>query len=124
MEEFQDILIHETLDSTSKISSTAKMLKSVSYFLFFFLSPPPKKKDFESAPQDRLITVLKQAVCHQIESSRAHPRIDPKITTLLEDYHAFLIPNVERKSFVGHTGNVKCIEFVGLSGRYLASGSR
>ena len=43
---------------------------------------------------------------------------------LLEDYSPFVIPNAQHREFTGHTGNVKCVEFLGEQGDRLASGSR
>ncbi|KAJ3292410.1 hypothetical protein HDU76_007166, partial [Blyttiomyces sp. JEL0837] len=74
-------------------------------------------------PPDRLLTMLRQAVAYQIEFSRYHPRIAPKIKTLLQDYQSLIIPNAVRHSFVGHRGNVKCVDFVGDLGQYIISGS-
>jgi len=42
----------------------------------------------------------------------------------MEDYRSFVIPNAEKNKFVGHSANVKCVEFVGEEGKYIASGSR
>ncbi|RKO86665.1 WD40-repeat-containing domain protein, partial [Blyttiomyces helicus] len=74
-------------------------------------------------PPQRLLTLLRQAVAYQIEFSRYHPRIAPKVTTLLEDYASLIIPNAVCHTFTGHKGNVKCVEFVGEEGSMLVSGS-
>ncbi|KND00356.1 uncharacterized protein SPPG_04680 [Spizellomyces punctatus DAOM BR117] len=74
-------------------------------------------------PPERLLTMLRQAVAYQIESSRYHPRIAPRVTTLLEDYHSLIIPNAVRSIFSGHKGNVKCVEFIGEEGLSIVSGS-
>ncbi|KAI8819010.1 WD40-repeat-containing domain protein [Fimicolochytrium jonesii] len=87
--------------------------------------------DFESAdregsvyvPPQRLLNMLRQAVAYQIESSRYHPRIAPRVTTLLEDYQCPMIPNAVRTTFAGHKGNVKCVDFIGEEGLSLISGS-
>ncbi|KAI8915147.1 WD40-repeat-containing domain protein [Powellomyces hirtus] len=87
--------------------------------------------DFENAdregsvyvPPQRLLTMLRQAVAFQIETSRYHPRIAPRVTTLLEDYHSLIIPNAVRSTFTGHKGNVKCVKFIGEEGLSILSGS-
>ncbi|KAJ3106459.1 hypothetical protein HDU97_006245 [Phlyctochytrium planicorne] len=76
-----------------------------------------------SVPPQRLLTLLRQAVAYQIEFSRYHPRIAPRITTLLQDYTSLVIPNAVRNTYWGHKGNVKCAEFVGEEGRLIISGS-
>ena len=60
----------------------------------------------------------------QVEFSRYRPKITPNVKTILHDYSATVIPNKELKNFVGHKGNVKCVEFVGEKGDYMISGSR
>eukprot|EP00899_Mesostigma_viride_P000063 jgi/Mesvir1/10057/Mv12126-RA.1 len=72
---------------------------------------------------DRLIHLLRQAVLYQIEHSRYHPKLLPKVTTLLEDYQCFVLPNALKMTLAGHRGNVKCVDFVGDQGTYIASGS-
>eukprot|EP00026_Physarum_polycephalum_P006258 Phypoly_transcript_06300.p1 GENE.Phypoly_transcript_06300~~Phypoly_transcript_06300.p1 ORF type:complete len:572 (+),score=66.81 Phypoly_transcript_06300:79-1794(+) len=74
-------------------------------------------------PPTRLLTLLRQAVAYQIEFSRYHPKIIPKIQTLLEDYHAFILPNALKNTLTSHKRNVKCVCFVGEEGLHLASGS-
>ncbi|CAI2185311.1 11560_t:CDS:10 [Funneliformis geosporum] len=74
-------------------------------------------------PPSRLLTLLRQAVAYQIEFSRYHPRIAPRVNTLLQDYTSFVIPNAVRATLTGHRGNVKCVEFVGEEGREIVSGS-
>jgi len=75
-------------------------------------------------PPNRLLTLLRQAVAYQIEFSRYHPRIAPRVNTLLQDYTSFVIPNAVRATLIGHHGNVKCVEFIGEEGREIVSGSR
>jgi COMPASS component SWD3 len=75
-------------------------------------------------PPNRLLTLLRQAVAYQIEYSRYHPNVEPKIDTLLSDYSCLIVPNAIKSIFSGHTGNVKCVEFLGNDGKYLVSGSR
>jgi hypothetical protein len=53
------------------------------------------------------------AAAYQVEFSRYHPRVTPRVTTLLEDYTCFVVPNAPRSVLLGHTANVKAIEFVG-----------
>ncbi|KAG0217380.1 hypothetical protein BGX33_010683 [Mortierella sp. NVP41] len=75
-------------------------------------------------PPNRLLNLLRQAVAHQIEVSRYHPRISPIVETLLQDFSPFVIPNACKTVMQGHRGNVKCAEFVGQEGRTIISGSR
>ncbi|RIB15535.1 WD40-repeat-containing domain protein [Gigaspora rosea] len=81
------------------------------------------KDGYEYIPPNRLLTLLQQAVKYQIECSRYHPRVAPSVDTLLHDYSSFVIPNALRSTFVGHKGNVKCVEFIGEEGREIVSGS-
>ncbi|GJQ11439.1 hypothetical protein GpartN1_g3230.t1 [Galdieria partita] len=74
-------------------------------------------------PPSRLVQLLQQAVAYQVEFSRYHPKALPRIKTLLEDYHCFVLPNREKQRFVGHQSNVKCVKFVGEIGAHLVSGS-
>ena len=74
-------------------------------------------------PPNRLLTLLEQAVSHQIESSRYKTKIPPRITNLLHDYVCPIIPNSVLNTFSGHTANVKCAEFVGSLGTSIISGS-
>lgn len=71
-------------------------------------------------PPNRLINMLKQAVSYQVRSCTHQPVIIPKVSTLLEDYVNYVIPNTLLHTMQGHTLNVKCLEFVG---DVLASGS-
>ncbi|KYR00548.1 hypothetical protein DLAC_02562 [Tieghemostelium lacteum] len=73
-------------------------------------------------PPHRLISLLKQAVTYQIEFGRYHPKVVPKIKTLLEDYSCFVLPNSMKYQCLGHRKNVKSVEFIG-NGSILASGS-
>ncbi|PKY22666.1 WD40 repeat-like protein [Rhizophagus irregularis] len=57
------------------------------------------------------------------EFSRYHPRVSPRVNTLLQDYTSFVIPNAVRATLTGHHGNVKCVEFIGEEGREIVSGS-
>lgn len=82
--------------------------------------------DNESSMQispHRLTTLLQQAVAYQIEFSHYHPRLRSKVCSLIEDYQSFVVPNVVKSIFQGHTSNVKSIDFLGSAGQYLASGS-
>ncbi|KAL2915354.1 hypothetical protein HK105_205219 [Polyrhizophydium stewartii] len=77
-------------------------------------------------PPNRLLKMLRQAVAYQVESSRYHPSITPKIQSqvpLLQDYASLVLPNSVKSVFVGHTNNVKCVEFVGEDGMFIMSGS-
>eukprot|EP00124_Ichthyophonus_hoferi_P004443 Ihof_evm2s489 gene=Ihof_evmTU2s489 len=74
-------------------------------------------------PPNRLLELLRQAVSYQIEFSRYHPKMVPKIETLLRDFSSFVIPNAPKAYLTGHRANVKCVEFVGSEGNYVVSGS-
>src|SRR5690606_10853521 len=75
-------------------------------------------------PPHRLLTLLQQAVAFQINNRKYHPKLSPKIDTLLFDYECFVVPNALKNMFVGgHKENIKCIEFLGEDGTFLASGS-
>ncbi|KAI9168631.1 hypothetical protein H9P43_008004 [Blastocladiella emersonii ATCC 22665] len=74
-------------------------------------------------PPNRLINLLKQAVAYQVEYARYHPKVPPRIQSLLEDYTAYIIPNAVRHVLAGHADNVKCCTFVGADGQLIASGS-
>jgi len=98
-------------------------------------------------PEGRLLHLLQQAAAYQVEFSRYHPKTTPRLATyvsigralerqacnvltreetsrLLRDYTSFVLPNSEKKTLVGHQGNVKCVEFVGEEGLHIISGSR
>ncbi|KAJ3343084.1 hypothetical protein HDU83_005830 [Entophlyctis luteolus] len=75
-------------------------------------------------PPHRLLTLLRQAVAYQVEFSRYHPRITPKVSTLLQNFQSVVIPNSVRRTYLGHNGNVKCANFVGELGLQIVSGSR
>ncbi|KAG9296188.1 hypothetical protein G9A89_014780 [Geosiphon pyriformis] len=86
--------------------------------------------NFENADKDGTANIYAPltpqmlfAVAYQIEFSRYHPRVAPRVNTLLQDYTSFIIPNAIRATLVGHRGNVKCVEFVGQEGREIVSGS-
>lgn len=57
---------------------------------------------------------------NEIAATRAHCR---HISTLLSDYESFVIPNRLRSTLLGHTDNVKCIEFIDAQKNLIASGS-
>eukprot|EP01087_Luapelamoeba_hula_P022214 TRINITY_DN7906_c0_g1_i1.p1 TRINITY_DN7906_c0_g1~~TRINITY_DN7906_c0_g1_i1.p1 ORF type:complete len:601 (+),score=60.46 TRINITY_DN7906_c0_g1_i1:221-1804(+) len=77
----------------------------------------------KQVPPNRLLHLLRQAVAYQIEFSRYHPKVAPKIHSLLEDYSPFVLPNSLRAVYNGHKDAVKCIDFVGVEGTLLASGA-
>eukprot|EP00937_MAST-01D_sp_MAST-1D-sp2_P007995 g7995.t1 len=81
-----------------------------------------KFADSELLQENRLLTMLQQAVAYQMEFGRYHRQVVPKAHTLLSDYRCFVMPNAVHTTFVGHAANVKCVEFVGVDGRFLASG--
>ncbi|KAI8900389.1 WD40-repeat-containing domain protein [Globomyces pollinis-pini] len=74
-------------------------------------------------PPYRLMTLLRQAVAYQIQCSRYHPSVTPKISTLLRDFSALIVPNATKTIFHGHQANVKCAEFLGSEGNFIISGS-
>ncbi|KAJ3258981.1 hypothetical protein HK103_003122 [Boothiomyces macroporosus] len=73
-------------------------------------------------PPKRLLTLLQQAVAYQVEYARYHPNVTPKITSLLQDFNSLIIPNAVKSTFLGHTSNVKCAEFLGEDGSKIISG--
>ncbi|KAJ1654362.1 hypothetical protein IWQ61_005691 [Dispira simplex] len=75
-----------------------------------------------TVPPHRLVTLMKQAVAYQMESSRYLPETRPTVKDLLQDYSSFVIPNAVRASLVGHQASVKCAKFVGPFDQYIASG--
>eukprot|EP00698_Gefionella_okellyi_P005108 TRINITY_DN14689_c0_g1_i1.p1 TRINITY_DN14689_c0_g1~~TRINITY_DN14689_c0_g1_i1.p1 ORF type:complete len:564 (-),score=73.00 TRINITY_DN14689_c0_g1_i1:15-1637(-) len=77
----------------------------------------------KEVPPQRLLHLLKQSFIHQIQASRYKPKIAPRITSLLEDYSPFVLPNASRMVLRGHRDNVKCVDFVGDDGRFIVSGS-
>lgn len=74
-------------------------------------------------PPGRLVGLLRQAVSYQVESSMYKLRAPPRVETILEDFECAVVPNVRRRTFSGHKGNVKCVTFVGAEGRAIATGS-
>jgi WD40 repeat protein len=74
-------------------------------------------------PPQRLIQLLRQAVAYQVECSRYHPSVTPRITTLLQDFTPLVVPNVVKTVYHGHTKNVKCAEFLGDDGIHMMTGS-
>ena len=69
------------------------------------------------------MTLLQQAVAYQIEFNRYHPEATPNVSTLLHDYKSFVLPNKTMHTLIGHKGNVKCVQFVGSQGHFVATGS-
>lgn len=51
------------------------------------------------------------------------PRCHHHPCRLLTDVSGRIIPNVVESVLEGHTGNVKCIDFLGEAGQFLVSGS-
>jgi hypothetical protein len=74
-------------------------------------------------PRGRLVTLLQRAFAHQMEFGRYHPKVTPKVETVLRDYQCLVLPNDTHTAFIGHSANVKCVHFVGEEGHYIASGS-
>jgi COMPASS component SWD3 len=75
-------------------------------------------------PPHRLVTLLRQAVAYQVECSRYHPSVAPRISTLLHDFTPLVVPNAVKTVYHGHTRNVKCAEFLGEDGVKIITGSR
>ncbi|KAJ2741110.1 hypothetical protein GGI20_005410 [Coemansia sp. BCRC 34301] len=72
----------------------------------------------------RLVTLLRQAVAHQIESCRYRAADSmPAVPSLLADYAPVVVPNSEQRAFAGHLGNVKCTAYIGEYAQKVASGS-
>ncbi|KAL3899107.1 MAG: hypothetical protein SGCHY_002285 [Lobulomycetales sp.] len=74
-------------------------------------------------PPRRLITLLNQAIAHQIDSCRYKSPTAPRVTSLMQDYQFMAIPNSIYTTFTGHSENVKCAVFLGADGSRIASGS-
>ncbi|KNC74874.1 hypothetical protein SARC_12589, partial [Sphaeroforma arctica JP610] len=76
-----------------------------------------------AVPPQRLQELLRQAVAYQIEFSRYQPKVVPKIDSLLTDFQSFVLPNAVACTLIGHSANVKTLEFVGNNGGLIATGS-
>jgi len=74
-------------------------------------------------PPRRLLTIIHQAVAYQVEFARYHPKRAPVVTSLLQDYAGFIVPNAVSATLRGHRRNVKSVRFVGEEGTKLVSGS-
>lgn len=79
--------------------------------------------DAKEVPPARLLHLLQQAIAFQIGSSRHLPNPPPRIGTILEDFECVVVPNCRMHRFLGHSGNVKCVTFLGEEGCSLVSGS-
>lgn len=79
--------------------------------------------DAKEVPPARLLHLLQQALAFQIGSSRHLPNTPPRIGTILEDFEFVVVPNCRMHRFLGHSGNVKCVTFLGEEGCSLVSGS-
>lgn len=77
----------------------------------------------EGLPPQRLVTLIRQAIAFQVEESMYLLRAPPRIGTILEDFECAVVPNAHCRTLFGHTGNVKCVTFVGAEGRAVATGS-
>ena len=76
-----------------------------------------------SSPRSRSGSAsLPPQIAYQMEFGRYHRHVAPKAHTLLTDYRCFTLPNTVHSTFSGHSANVKCVEFVGAQGVFLASG--
>lgn len=95
------------------------LLDSIKHILKFEIH---ELGEFHSLPPKRLLTLIEQSLCYQIQTGSNQKTI-PKIETLLQDYEHFIIPNQIKKVFTkSHTSNIKTIEFIGHIGNYIASG--
>ncbi|KAI9334612.1 WD40-repeat-containing domain protein [Obelidium mucronatum] len=129
--EFRDLCYLLTSKSVQDVPSfknwegiTPSREKLVELFQTMIDSDLTNKQNMGSfIPPHRLLTLLRQAVSYQVEFSRYHPRVAPKISTLLQNFQSVVIPNASLKTYSGHQGNVKCAEFVGELGTHLISGS-
>ena len=74
-------------------------------------------------PPHRLLRLLHQAVAYQVEFARYQSRKVPVVSSLLQDYSGYVIPNHCHMTMRGHSQNVKCVRFAGEDGRRLISGS-
>lgn len=79
--------------------------------------------DVEEIPPNRLVELLQQSIAYQIEFSPYNPDLRAKVSSLVRDYHSFIVPNVTQATLTGHSANVKCVDFVGDDGNLLVSGS-
>jgi COMPASS component SWD3 len=78
--------------------------------------------DCDKIPPNRLNILLQQAAAYQVIKKAHLNHVPPRVTSLLSDYETLIIPACLKYQFVGHTENIKCIQFLG-STPYLASGS-
>jgi len=106
------------------MSSREKLIEQFHTVLFEFEGEnlPDARGVVAPVPPNRLTSLLSQAVQHQIANNHYHPKTTPTIASLLHDYRTFVVPNAARRRFVGHTRNVKCLEFIGAEGSALATG--
>lgn len=91
--------------------------------LMLNLEENPSDTSQTRVPDNRLVTMLQQAVAYQIDFTRHHEAATPHISTLLEDYISCVLPNTCLNTLRGHTANLKCVKFIGVSGVQLATGS-
>ncbi len=70
------------------------------------------------------MNLIRQAFAYQMEFARYRPKTTPRVKSVLQDFTCTVIPNKVLKTFSGHSGNVKCVEFVGERGEKIFSGSR
>lgn len=84
-----------------------------------------EKEENVYVPPGRLVTLLDQALAHQVETSRYRPRDHaPVISTLLQDFSPFVVPNSIAAVLEGHKANIKALRFIGQRGEHMVSGSR
>ncbi|OMJ26814.1 putative WD repeat-containing protein [Smittium culicis] len=74
-------------------------------------------------PENRLSTLLYQAVAYQVFNNKYHTEQSPSVSTLLEDYEPPVVPNTMKYIYSGHKSNIKSVTFIGEDGDFIASGS-
>jgi COMPASS component SWD3 len=72
-------------------------------------------------PPQRLVTLLRQSAAYQVEFARYHPECTPQLRTLCKDYQCSPVPNAVRDIFVGATGPLKAVTWIGDEGFMLAA---
>ena len=85
-----------------------------------FFSPDNHSQEI---PPHRLVSLVEQAVSYQLLGGVSPPSPPKKIESIVNDYQSHLLPNHNLHSITELSSNVKCIEFIGLSGSILASSS-
>jgi COMPASS component SWD3 len=115
----QDSHLFKNWDGISG-SSREKLLDTIKHYITY---EHHELGNLSSVPPNRLVTLLEQSLCYQIQNGFYVPKTTPKIETLLHDYESFVVPNFCKRTLKGHSSNVKCIDFCAPNHGYLASGS-